>query len=96
MKIDVKKVAKLANLTLSESEEIEFDQQLNGIVGYIEKLNAINTENIEPTAQVTGLVNKTRSDNFTDECLTQEDALSGSKNTHNNMFKVGQLVDTLA
>ena len=41
MKIDVKKVAKLANLEISEDEEKEFDQQLNDIVGYIEKLNAV-------------------------------------------------------
>lgn len=94
MKIDVKKVAKLANLTLTETEEQEFDKQLNDIVGYIEKLNSVDTSNIEPTAQVTGLTNKTRNDGFSDDSLSVEDALSGTKKTHNNMFVVDKLVDT--
>ncbi len=94
MKIDVKKVAKLANLTITPEEEKEFDAQLNDVVGYIEKLNAVDTSSIEPTAQVTGLSNRTRNDNFSDDTLSQEDALSGSSKTHNGMFVVEKLVDT--
>lgn len=94
MKIDVGKVAKLANLTLSPEEEKEFEAQLNSIVGYIEKLNSIDTTNIEPTAQVTGLTNRLREDDETHTTLSQEEALSGSNKTHNGMFVVGKLVDT--
>lgn len=94
MKIDVKKVAKLSNLTLTPNEEKEFDQQLNNIVGYIEKLNSIDTSGIEPTAQVTGLINRTRNDDFADDTLSQEDALSGSDKTHNGFFVVDKLVET--
>ena len=94
MKIDVKKVAKLANLTLTATEEQEFDKQLNDIVGYIEKLNSVDTSNIEPTAQVTGLTNRTRIDDFSDNSLSVEEALSGTKKIHNNMFVVDKLVDT--
>ncbi len=94
MKIDVKKVAKLANLTLSLDEEKEFDKQLTDIVGYIEKLNSVDTSNIEPTAQVTGLKNKTRNDDFADDNLSVTDALSGTKKTHNGLFVVDKLVDT--
>ncbi len=94
MKIDVKKIAKLSKLTLTASEEKEFGGQLNNIVEYIEKLNAIDTKGIEPTAQVTGLKNVTRNDNYTDDMLTQEQALSGDKNVHNGLFVVDKLVDT--
>jgi len=94
MKIDIKKVAKLANLTLSLDEETEFDKQLNDIVGYIEKLNSVDTSNIEPTAQVTGLKNRTRNDSYTDDMLSTDEALSGAKSTHNGLFKVDKLVDT--
>ncbi len=94
MKIDITKVAKLANLTLTADEEKEFDQQLNNIVGYIEKLNTIETSGIEPTAQVTGLTNRTRNDDFADDTLSQEDALSGSDKTHNGLFVVDKLVET--
>jgi len=94
MKIDVKKVAKLSNLTLSPDEEVEFDKQLNDIIVYIEQLNSVDTSNTKATAQVTGLVNRTRNDNFTDDMLSVEEALSGTAKTHNNMFVVDKLVDT--
>lgn len=94
MKIDVKKVAKLANLTLTPLEETELDKQLNDILGYIEKLEKVDTSGIEPTAQVTGLKNRTRDDNSTHPSLSIEDALSGAKKTHNNMFVVDKTVDT--
>jgi aspartyl-tRNA(Asn)/glutamyl-tRNA(Gln) amidotransferase subunit C len=94
MKIDVKKVAKLSNLTLSPDEEKEFDTQLNNIVGYIEQLNSINTDGIEPTAQITGLVNRLREDKSEDMCLTQDEALSGAKSKKDSLFKVNRLVDT--
>ena len=94
MKIDVKKVAKLANITLSLGEEAEFDKQLNDVVGYIEKLNTVDTDGVEPTAQVTGLKNRLRNDAFADDTLSVEDALSGAKKIHNNMFIVDKTVDT--
>lgn len=94
MKIDVKKVAALSNLTISQEEEAEFDKQLNDIVGYIEQLNSIDTANIEATAQVTGLKNRTRNDNFSDDMLSQDEAISGSDKTHNGLFVVDKLVDT--
>jgi aspartyl-tRNA(Asn)/glutamyl-tRNA(Gln) amidotransferase subunit C len=94
MKIDVKKVANLANLTLTNDEESEFDKQLNDVLGYIEKLNEIDTSNVTPTAQVTGLINKTREDSEVKDSLTLDDALSGTTKTHNGMFVVEKLVDT--
>jgi len=94
MKIDIKHIAKLSNLILTDAEEKEFDGQLNDILSYIEQLNKVDTVNIEPTAQVTGLKNVTRNDNFTDDMLSQEEALSGGKKTHNGLFVVDKLVDT--
>lgn len=94
MKIDVKKIAQLSNLTLSSEEEFEFDTQLSKIVGYIEQLNSVNTDGIEPTTQVTGLVNRLRTDDTKDECLTQEEALLGARDKNNALFKVPKLVDT--
>lgn len=94
MKIDVKKVAALSNLTLTDQEEKEFDKQLNDIVGYIEKLNSVDTSGIEPTAQVTGLKNITKDDGKTHESFSQDEALSGTDKTHNGLFVVNKLVDT--
>ncbi len=94
MKIDVKKVAKLANLTLTPDEESKFEKQLSDILQYVEQLNEVDVNGVIPTSQVTGLENVTRDDGSSDNCLTQEEALSGSFETHNGMFKVKQLIET--
>lgn len=94
MKIDVKKVAKLSNLTLTPDEEKEFDEQLNNVVTYIETLNKIDTSNVEPTAQVTGLKNVFQEENGKFQSFTQDEAISGTEKTHNGLFVVDQLVDT--
>jgi len=92
MKFDVKHIAKLANLTISSDEEKKFETQLEGILTYVEKLNEIDTENGQAINQITGLENVTR-DDTTAPSLTQEAALSGTKNTHNGFFKVKGILD---
>ncbi len=87
MKIDVKHVAKLANLPLTEREGKKFEKQLSETLIYIEGLNQVNTKNVEPTDHVTGQENVLRADE-TKPSLSQEEALSNTKNKHNGMFKV--------
>lgn len=94
MKVDVKKVAKLANLSLTPNEEVKFGKQLEDILTYVEKLNEVDTKNIEPTAQVTGLQNVKRDDTATQISLTQDDALSGAKDQHNGFFKVKAILES--
>lgn len=87
MKINVPHVAKLANLLLSPAEERKFGKQLAETLDYVNQLEEIDTKNVEPTSQVTGLENVTREDE-TSPSLTQEEALSNSKSQHNGFFKV--------
>lgn len=61
-KKEVEHIAKLARLGLSEAEKEKYSKELNGILDYMEKLNEVNTENIELTAQVSGLTNIFRKD----------------------------------
>lgn len=93
MKIDVKKIAKLASLTLTADEEIKFEKQLFDILQYVEKLNEVDVTDITPTSQVTGLENITRNDDFTCDMLTQEQALSETESKHNGMFKVKAVLE---
>lgn len=58
----VRHVAKLARLDLSEDEVVMYTSQLDRILEYMEILNKLDTANVEPTAQVTGLVNVSRDD----------------------------------
>ena len=92
MKIDVKHVAKLANLTLTAAETEKFEKQLGDVLSYIEKINKLNLETIDPTSQVTGLTNVLREDE-TAPGLTQEEALSGTRQTHNGFFVVEQILE---
>ena len=86
-KIDIKHVAKLANLTLTPQEETLFQKQLEGVVSYISKLNEVDTEGIEPTAHSTGLTNVYRQDEAAPS-LSQEEALKNAPRTHNGFFEV--------
>lgn len=87
MKINVAHVAKLANIPLSDKEKEKFEEQLSSILDYVEKLNEIDTKNVEPTSQVTGLENVTREEEVTPS-LSQEEVLKNAKTKHNGFFKV--------
>jgi len=92
MKIDIKHIAKLANLRLKAEDETKFEKQLNEIVAYVEKLNEVDTKGVEITSQVTGLKNVTREDKPAPS-LTQEEVLSGTSSKHNGLFKVGAILE---
>ncbi len=76
-KDQVKHVAKLANLPISEQEEEKYSQQLSKILEYIDQLNLVNTSNVEPTFNVSGQSSIEAKDE-PGECLSQEDALSNA------------------
>ena len=61
-KKDIEHIAKLARLGLTEKERGKYSRELSGILNYIDKLNEVETENIEPTSQVTGLASVFRKD----------------------------------
>jgi len=92
MKIDVKKVAKLANLTITETEEKKLEKHLSEILAYFEQLKKVDAAKVESTSQVTGLENVLRGDEA-EESLSQDDALSGNKVQHNGFFKVKAVLE---
>ena len=60
--IDVDHIAKLARLGLDEKEKKKFAQELSSILNFVEKLNEVDTDQVEPMAHVTGLKNIKRED----------------------------------
>ena len=58
----VEHIAKLARLGLSESEKKKYSKELSEILDYIDKLNKVETKNVEPFALVSGLKNILRKD----------------------------------
>ncbi|MFA6106953.1 MAG: Asp-tRNA(Asn)/Glu-tRNA(Gln) amidotransferase subunit GatC [Patescibacteria group bacterium] len=61
-KKEIEHIAKLARLDLTEAELEKYGGQLSGILGYIDMLKEVDTAGVEPTAQVTGLLNVLRED----------------------------------
>lgn len=82
----VKHVAKLANLPLSKEEEEKYSDQLSKILDYVDKLNEVDTTNIEPTFNVSGLSNVMRQDE-TSPSLSQEEALSNVSKKKEGFFE---------
>jgi aspartyl-tRNA(Asn)/glutamyl-tRNA(Gln) amidotransferase subunit C len=59
---DVKKVATLSRLEMSEPDLVKMADQLNNILGYVEQLDSVNTDGIEPLAHPLPLANVFRED----------------------------------
>ncbi len=68
----VKHIAKLARLGIKDADLGKFAQQLSAIFGYVEKLNEVNVDGVEPTSQVTGLQNVMRKDEVVKVCTREE------------------------
>lgn len=85
-------VAKLSRLKLNEAEIDQFTNQLNSILGYMDKLNEIDTTDIEPTSHSMKLVNVFR-DDIVKESFTPEIMLSNAPEKHNEFYKVPKIIE---
>lgn len=85
--MDIKHIAKLANLNLSEEELTKFQAQLSSVLNYIEKLQELDVKNIPETNQVTGLENIT-SEDTPQISFKQEEAISNANKQKNGTFAV--------
>lgn len=71
-KSEVEHIAELARLRLTEVEKEKYSEQLSGILNYVEKLSEVDTSQVEPTSQVTGLTNIMRSDEIIESGINEE------------------------
>lgn len=89
---DVKYVAHLARLALTDDEEQRLGAQLGNILGYIEKLRELDVTAVEPTAHAVPMVNVTRPDEVRPS-LTNEEALRNAPAKANGLFLVPKIVE---
>lgn len=61
-KQEIEHVAKLARLNLSEEDKEKFTQEMGAIIGFVDKLNELDTTGIEPTAHILPIHNVFRED----------------------------------
>ena len=89
---EVRHVARLARLALSEEEVKKFQRQLEKILEYVAKLRELNLEGVEPTTHVIPVVNRLREDQGK-ESLSKEEALSNAPNTEKGHFRVPKVIE---
>lgn len=90
----IRKIASLARLSISEENLKKLQRELEASFKYINKIQTINTSNVEETSQVTGLENVLREDKINEKSmLTQEEALSNTPNLYKGYFKISAIFD---
>jgi aspartyl-tRNA(Asn)/glutamyl-tRNA(Gln) amidotransferase subunit C len=84
-KDQVKKVAKLANLPISDGDEEKYSKQLSKILDYIDQLNKVDTKNIKPTYNVSGK-NSVQATDVVESSLSQEETLQNTSHKRDGYF----------
>jgi len=88
----VRHVAKLARLELTDEEVGRFSGELSAIVEYIEKLNELDVDGVEATAHCLAIHNVFRQD-AVKESLANEEAMKNAPESHERYFKVPKILD---
>jgi len=88
----VRKVARLSRLELTEAEVEEFTGQLSAILDYVEKMNELDTANVEPLAHCLPVSNVFRADSVK-ESLGTEKTLANAPQRDGEFFKVPKILD---
>ncbi len=89
---DVLKLAQLARLSLSDDEVAVFQKEISTILQYIELLQKADIGGLEPTSQVTGLVNVMRDDEVVDYGVGAEDLLRAAPHRQDGQVKVKRMI----
>lgn len=89
---EIRKVALLGRLKLSDAELVDFTSKLGKVLGYVELLNEIDTDDVEPMVHAIELHNVFRADELT-ASLSREDALSNAPKTDGRFFLVPQILE---
>lgn len=88
----VEYVAQLARLALTPEEQQRFTGQLNAILEYMEQLNEVATDDVEPTSHVLDLVNVLRDDTVR-KTLTPDEVLANAPATAQRYVVVPRIVE---
>ncbi len=91
-KDDVIKVAELARLEFGEEELEKFTEQLGKILTYIEKLNELDTENVEPTSHVLDIATPLRED-VVEDWLEPAEAVENAPEEEDGFFVVPKVIE---
>ena len=89
---DVKKVANLARLKITDEEAAKYGPTLSNIINFVEQLAEVNTDNVEPLASVVDITLRLREDEVTDGGYPKE-ILANAPETLEGFFVVPKVVE---
>jgi aspartyl-tRNA(Asn)/glutamyl-tRNA(Gln) amidotransferase subunit C len=89
---EVRKVAHLARLSLTDEEIDRFTRQLGDVLNYVAQLNEVDTEHVAPMAHAVELSNVFRPDEPR-ESLPRADALANAPKSDGRYFLVPQILE---
>lgn len=90
---DLLKLAGLAHLQLTDDEITEFTGEFADILRYVEQLQAVETDGLRPTNQVSGNVNVMRDDEVRSYGYEPADLLKNVPTVEDNQIKVKRMVN---
>lgn len=90
--MDLDHVALLARLKLSESEKELFPGQVRSIIEYMDKLNELDTTDVEPTAHIHPIKNVFREDKLTPS-ISQDIAMQNAPDKTGSFYRVPKIIE---
>ncbi len=92
---DIRRVAELANLALTEDEVVRMAKDLSGILTHVDELNELDTSGVEPMAQVVFEAEDTATlrEDRERPCLSNHDALANAPVAGAGYFKVPKVIE---
>ncbi len=87
----VEKLAHLSRLQFNESEKAEIKNDLQRMIGFVEKLNELNLDGVEPLLHMSDEINVLREDEIKGS-ISREDALKNAPLHDDQFFKVPKVI----
>ena len=84
-------IAHLARLEFNGEEKENIKKDLSKIIGFVDQLNSVDTEGVEPLIFMTDSINVLREDVF-EHSITQEEALKNAPNHDSDYFKIAKVL----
>ncbi|MBO22753.1 MAG: Asp-tRNA(Asn)/Glu-tRNA(Gln) amidotransferase GatCAB subunit C [Rhodospirillaceae bacterium] len=88
----VRRIARLARIHVDDADLAPLADELNNILGWIEQLDEVDTDGVEPMTSAVEMVQRLRADEMNDGDL-QDDVLANAPNAADGFFAVPKVVE---
>ena len=90
---DVEHIAQLAKLKFTEAEKLKLKIELNTVLDYIDKLNELDLENVEPLENINESLENVLREDIAEPSITRDEALKNAPAKTENFFKVPKVLE---